>query len=86
MDNKINNRDMNKLMLKMVGLDSIKPITGTVVLEVNGQKHDVNFDNGKLHIVGPHAQKLGKALEFVGAKLTLTAKGENSRTYNVKED
>lgn len=77
---------MNKFMLKMMGLESLKPIEGTLIMEVNGVKHDVTFSSGNtLKIVGPSAKKLGDALGMVGVKLTLKEKSNGSRTYTVKE-
>ena len=78
---------MTKTMLKvMTGLESIKPIEGTLVMEANGKEHNVNFDHGTLRIDGPYAEKLGKALGLLGGKLVLKEKGDNHRVYVVKED
>lgn len=77
---------MNKFMLKMMGLDSLKPIEGNLILDVGGVNHEVTFEGGNtLKIKGPSAKKLGSALEMLGVKLALKEKGEDIRVYQVKE-
>lgn len=77
---------MNKFMLKMMGLNTLKPINGNLTIDVNGELHEVIFSGGNtLEIKGSHAKKLGDALKTIGVKLTLIGKSEGSRKYSVKE-